>query len=223
MTEETTKKNRVRVAIIDDHPAVREGLAIRIDATPDLEVCGEASDEPEAVALIEKVRPDVAVVDIALKTGNGIDLIKQVKSRSNLVAMLVWSMYDESLYAQRALRAGALGYINKENATGEIVEAIRCVSQGKVYLSESMSQQVLSGFAKGREQVGKAPSDLLSDRELETFGLIGKGLTTQEIAKRMFLSPKTVETYRARIKQKLDLHDMAELTREAVQWVLEKG
>jgi DNA-binding NarL/FixJ family response regulator len=217
------KKKRARVLIVDDHPAVREALALRIGRQPDLEVCGEASDMSEALRLIAEARPDVAVVDLSLKTGSGIDLIKRIKDRDDTIRILVWSMHSESLYAERALRAGALGYVNKDQATGTIVEAIRRVLEYKVYLSEAMTERVLQRSVGGaREEVARSPLDALADRELEVFGLIGDGVKTAQIAERLHLSVKTIETYRDRIRQKLNLSDGAELVRCAVQWALEK-
>jgi DNA-binding NarL/FixJ family response regulator len=223
-TETTTAPRAARVLIVDDHPAVREGLGIRIARQADLEVCGEASDLAEALERVASIRPDVVVVDISLKSGNGIDLIKRIKAHDPSIRMLVWSMHPEALYAERALRAGALGYITKEQATDKIIEAIRRVLEDKVYLSEAMAEQVLNR-AVGRtgERAGGSPVECLSDRELEVFQLIGQGLDTQKIAENMQVSPKTVETYRARIKEKLSLNKANELIQRAVQWVMENG
>ena len=216
------KKKRARVLIVDDHPAVREALALRIGRQPDLEVCGEAADTIDALRLVAEILPDAAVVDISLKIGNGIDLIKRIKDRNDHVRILVWSMHSESLYAERALRAGALGYINKDQATDRIVEAIRRVLEGKVYLSEAMAERMLQRAVGGaREEVTRSPVDVLADRELEVFRLIGGGVKTAEIAERLHLSVKTVETYRDRIRQKLDLSDGTRLSHYATQWVLE--
>jgi DNA-binding NarL/FixJ family response regulator len=218
------KKKRARVLIVDDHPAVREALALRINRQPDLEVCGEAADTGDALHLVAEILPDAAVVDISLKTGNGIELIKRIKGRNERVRILVWSMHNESLYAERALRAGALGYINKDQATVRIVEAIRRVLEGKVYLSEAMAERMLQRAVGGaREEVTRSPVDVLADRELEVFRLIGGGVKTAEIAGRLHLSVKTVETYRDRIRQKLNLSDGTRLSHYATQWVLENG
>jgi DNA-binding NarL/FixJ family response regulator len=223
MSRNTTKK-RTRVLIVDDHPAVREALALRIGRQRDLEVCGEAADVGEALRLIAESEPDVAVVDISLKTGNGIDLIKRVKARNEHVHILVWSMHSEALFAERALRAGALGYLNKDQATDRIVEAIRWVLAGKVYLSQAMTERMLQrAVGGGREEVIRSPLDVLADRELEVFRLIGQGVKTVEIAERLHLSVKTVETYRDRIRRKLDLSGGTKLTHYATQWVLENG
>jgi DNA-binding NarL/FixJ family response regulator len=219
-----SKRSAAKVLIVDDHPAVREALVLRISRQPDLEVCGEAADMSEALRLVAHTLPDLAVIDISLKTGNGIDLIKRIKDRNDSVRMLVWSMHSESLYAERALRAGALGYINKDQATDKIVEAIRRVLEGKVYLSDAMAERMLRrSVGSGRKEVTRAPLDALADRELEVFRLIGQGVKTAEIAERLHLSVKTVETYRDRIRQKLDLSDGTELAHFATQWLLENG
>lgn len=215
-------KKRSRILIVDDHPAVREALAMRINRQPDLEVCGEAADMVEALRLVVKTRPNAAVIDISLKTGSGLDLIKRIKDRSDDVHILVWSMHSESLYARRALQAGALGYINKDQATDKIVEAIRRVLTGKVWLSEAMAENLLQRAVGTRqENVIHSPADALSDRELEVFRLIGDGVKTADIAQRLHLSVKTVETYRDRIRLKLDLTNGTELSHYATEWVLE--
>jgi DNA-binding NarL/FixJ family response regulator len=217
-------KERARVLIVDDHPAVREALALRIERQPDLEVCGEAADTGEALRLVAETQPDVAVVDISLKTGNGIDLIKRIKDRNDHVRILVWSMHSESLYAERALRNGALGYISKDQATDRIVEAIGQVLAGKVWLSETMAERLLHrAVGTRRLEATRSPLDALADRELEVFRLIGQGVKTAAIAERLHLSVKTVETYRDRIRQKLDLSDGTRLAHYATQWVLENG
>ncbi len=212
-----------QIIVVDDHPSTRDGLITRVAMEPDLEVVGEASEVDEAIRLIEKLQPDLAVIDISLKTSSGIDLVKTVKERYPRVKMLVWSMYEESLYAERALRAGAMGYISKQHVTDKIIEAIRTILRGELFLSKELSAKMLHRVIAGKELVATSPVDGLSDRELETFRLIGQGMSTREIAKAMSLSPKTIETYRARIKEKLELNDMASLTREATQWVLENG
>src|SRR5690349_4022356 len=155
----TQPGKRARVLIVDDHPPVREALALRIGRQPDLEVCGEAADMAEALGLLADTRPDVAVVDITLKSGDGIDLIKRIRDRDDHVRVVVWSMHAESLYAERALRAGALGYVNKDQATDTIVEAIRRVRDGKVWLSEAMAERMLQRAVGGREGVSRSPLD----------------------------------------------------------------
>ena len=204
--------NRARVLIVDDHPAVREALALRIAPQPGLEVCGEAADTVEALRLVADIRPDVAVVDLSLKSGDGLDLIKRIRDRNDAVRILVWSMHSESLYAERALRAGALGYINKDQATTRIVEAIRRVLAGKVWLSEVMAEKMLQRtVGASRDEITRSPLDALADRELDVFLLIGQGVKTADIAARLHLSVKTVETYRDRIRQKLHLSNGTQL------------
>jgi two-component system CheB/CheR fusion protein len=211
-----------RILIVDDHPAIREALSIRIAQADGLEVCGEADDVAEALRVVDATRPDVVIIDVALQTGDGIDLIKRIKKRSGSVRALVWSMYDESIYAERALRAGASGYITKEHATDRIVHAIREVLAGKIYLSPAMSDKLLHravGF--DAQTVDRPAIETLSDRELEVFRLIGHGAGTTDIASQLHLSVHTVWTYRDRIRDKLELASGAELVRHATRWVLE--
>jgi DNA-binding NarL/FixJ family response regulator len=215
--------NPARILIVDDHPIVRRGLAQLIGDEPDLEVCGEAGDVPEALRLVNETQPDLVLIDISLRDGNGIELIKQLKSRDEGLRMLVSSMHDESLFAERCLRAGAKGYISKEEAAEKVVGAIRTVLQGKIYLSAYLADNLLHRMIGGEDSLEHSPIDSLSDRELEVFGLIGQGLTTRKIAEKLHLSPKTVETYRENIKSKLNLKNAAELNRHAVQWALENG
>jgi DNA-binding NarL/FixJ family response regulator len=214
------KLGAVRVLIVDDHPVVREGLAMHLATLPDLEVCGEAEDVPGALALLESTRPDLAIIDISLKNGNGLELIRRIKDRHDTVRILVWSMYSEDLYAERALRAGAQGYLNKGQATHHVLDAVHAILQGKVYVSGDLANQMLQRMI-GQKLETYSPIDSLSDRELEVFQLIGEGMTTELIAEKMHVSPKTVETFRARIKEKLGLSNMTELIQRAAQWVME--
>ena len=208
-----------RVLIVDDHPAVREALALRIGREPGLEVCGEADDVAEALRLAAEARPAVAVVDLSLKTSDGLELIKRIRDRDRAIRIVVWSMHPESLYAERALRAGALAYVSKDEATDTIIEAIGRVLRGEVWLSEAMAQRLLlRSFGR---QAPRSPLDALADRELEVFRRIGRGTRTAEIARQMHLSVSTVETYRNRIRQKLGLADGTALARYAIRWVLE--
>jgi DNA-binding NarL/FixJ family response regulator len=219
-----TERPAFKILIVDDHPAIREALAIRISTQPDLEVCGEAGDIAEALHLADTTTPDLAVIDIGLKTGNGIDLIKRLRERNEKVRTIVWSMYSEDLYAERALRAGAMGYIHKEQATTEILDAIRQVLGGNLSLSTAVTEKLLKRYVSQADPDFNRPAfDTLADRELDVFRLIGQGLKTREIAVQLHLSVKTVETYRDRIRKKLDLIDGAELARCAVQWTLESG
>jgi len=219
-TETNAPTAVARVLIVDDHPAVREGLAIRIAQHPHLEVCGEAADVGEALQIVAEARPDVAVIDISLKTGDGIDLIRRIKSRNQSIKMLVWSMFSDSQYAERAIRAGAMGYINKGQATAKIIEAIDRVLAGKIYLSEEVADRVLS-CAAGRLADSEPFSEMtaLSNRELEVFQLIGRGFDTHQIGERLHVSMKTVETYRGRIKEKLKLTSGSDLLWHAMQWI----
>jgi DNA-binding NarL/FixJ family response regulator len=217
-------KKRARVLVVDDHPAVRQALRMLIGQEADLELCGEAADLSDALRLVGDKQPDVAVIDISLKTGCGIDLIKRIKDRNNAVRMLVWSTHSESLYAERALRAGALGYVNKDQATDKIVEGIRHVLEGKVYLSDAMVETMLRrAVGDARKESMRSPLDALANRELEVFRLIGQGVKTAAIAERLHLSVKTIETYRDRIREKLDLSDATELAHYATQWMLQNG
>jgi len=211
-----------RIIIVDDHPVMRKGLSQVINDQTDMEVIGEASNIPEALEKIQELKPDLVIVDISLGDGNGIELIKQIRSRGEEPRMLVSSMHDESLFAERAIRAGAQGYVNKHEDTGRLIQALRDVRAGRIALSEKMTDRLLNRVA-GRHDDGGSPLDRLTDRELEVFRLIGEALTTREIAARLELSRKTVETYRENIKAKLNLSNAAELTRHAVQWVLEEG
>jgi DNA-binding NarL/FixJ family response regulator len=208
-----------KVVIVDDHPIVRRGLAELIAAEPDLEVCGEASDLADALQVIENAGPDAAIIDISLTSGHGLELIEQVKAKHLPVKMLVSSMHDEMLFAERSLRAGAMGYIPKQESTEKLLEALRQVLRGEIYLTPRMSNRILKQYAV-KPQDGN-PIEGLSNRELQVFELIGQGHTTQQIARKLKLSPKTVETHRENIKGKLNLKNSAELNRSAVQWVLE--
>ena len=225
MTPYETEKVRTpaRVLIVDDHPATREGLAFRIASQKDLQVAGQTSDVEDTLQLVAETKPDVAVIDICLKTGDGIDLIKRIKARGDPVRMLAWSMHDESLYAERALRAGALGYIDKSQSTETVIDAIRCVLDGKLYLSGKVAQHLLRHSFDGNPRLDQSPVSTLSDRELEVFRSIGQGFNTQEVARRMNVTAKTVDTYRSRIKDKLNLNSGTELMRSAVHWVLQSG
>ena len=209
-----------KVLIVDDHPVVREGLALHLSAQPDLEVCGEAEDLPGALALMASAQPDVAIIDISLKNSSGIELIRRIKNRRDDVRILVWSMYPENLYAERALRAGAQGYMNKGQATRHVLDAIRAILKGQVYVSGELANHLLQRVVGRKPEDGPA-TDSLSDRELETFQLMGEGLTTEAIAERMHVSPKTVETFRARIKDKLGISSLPELIQRAARWVVE--
>ena len=207
-----------RIVIIDDHPIIRQGLARLIDQEEDLAVVGGAEDAPEALALIEAVRPDLALVDLSLKNSSGIELIKTIKTRYPDLLTLVISLYDESVYAERVLRAGARGFIMKAEATEKVMIAIRQVLEGGVFVSDTMRNRLLSSMARGGGKGDHTPTELLSDRELEVFQAIGNGRSTREIASLLNLSIKTIETYKSYLKQKLGLKNSTELMQFAVEW-----
>ena len=210
---------RTKVFLVDDHPLVREWLTQLIHRENDLEVCGEAEDVPDAVARIEQTRPDIVIADISLKKTHGLELVKDLQSRLPSLPVLILSMHDESLYAERVLRAGAKGYITKQEATKKILFAIRQVLSGQIYVSEAMATRMLHKLVLGRQQEHSSPIERLTDRELEVFQLIGKGEGTRRIAEELHLGIKTVESYRARIKEKLKLTDGTQLLQQAIQWV----
>lgn len=213
---------RCRVVIVDDHPVVRAGLAALIDAESDLTVCGQAQDAREALRVVDAARPDMVLVDLSLGGTSGLELIKHLVGRP--VRVLVVSMHDDTTWTERALAAGALGYVHKSEATRDIVQAIRRVMTGRPYVSDSISERMLQRMVGAGPGGAKGSSvDALSDRELEIFERIGRGMTTQEIGEALALSPKTVQTYRQRIKEKLGLETAAELSSEATRWVVARA
>ena len=221
MSRNHTESGQMRtVLIVDDHPIVLEGIAAVINREHDLKVCGRATGLAEAMRLHREQQPDVVVADVSLADGNGLDLVKELTSLDPDVKVLVQSMHEESLYAERSLRAGARGYINKEEASTQLVNALRLVLRGRVYLSNSMTDRLLNHSVR-RVHGDRSPMESLSDRELEVFEQIGRGKTTRRIAQNLYLSPKTIETYRENIKAKLNLRNATELTQHAVQWMLE--
>jgi DNA-binding NarL/FixJ family response regulator len=208
---------KTRVFIVDDHPLVREWLTTLIGQQTDLIVCGEASTGAEAMQSVAASKPEVVIVDIMLKDSSGIELIKDLKRTSPGLVVLVLSMHEESHYAERALRAGAKGYIMKREATKKIIEAIRRVSEGKFYLSDALEQAITTQFVEGKTLTTRSPVEQLSDRELAVFELLGRGLGTRQIAETLRVSVKTVQAYCARIKDKLNLSSATGLMREAVR------
>lgn len=212
----------IKILIVDDHPLVRQGLELLINQRPGWAVCGHAGSTAEALQQLVADKPDLVLVDVSLQDGSGLELIKEVKARSPEIRMLVLSNHDESVYAERALRAGASGYVNKLEAGDKLLHCIEEVLKGKIALSRQMTERMVARAVGGHGQGEIAqPIESLSDRELEVFELIGRGLTTRQIASKLFLSPKTVETYRESIKTKLDLSNSTQLVRTAVRWVLE--
>ena len=211
-----------RVVVVDDHPIVRRGLIELINDNDDLEVCGEAADVGSALEVLTELKPDLALIDLSLGDGHGLELIKSIRAAELTCKMLVVSMMDEALYADRVLRAGASGYLRKEQATDNIITAIRQILDNKIYLSPSATARVLNQVATA-DAPAKSPVETLSDRELEVFELLGEGVTSREIAARLHLSVKTVETYREKIKAKLNLKNGSELTRHAIHWAMRRG
>ena len=208
-----------RVLIVDDHALVRDGLRLMFDQEPDLELCGEAADETEAVQVFRRAHPDVVIVDIGLKNGSGIEAIKRIKAHDLGARIIVASMHDERVYGERALQAGAMGFVSKQAPGGMLLTAIRQVMEGELFFSEQLTQRILRRAAGTSSPQSNSPVDQLADRELEAFGLIGQGLTTRQIASRMHISPKTVDRYRENIKRKLKLSTSNELIHHATLWV----
>jgi DNA-binding NarL/FixJ family response regulator len=208
-----------RIVIVDDHPLFRKGLEQLIHSDGSFAVCGEASNASEAMGVIRKLDPDLAIVDLSLPGANGIELIKNVRAEFPNLPILVLSMHDESLYALRALRAGAEGYVMKHEAMANVIQAIHEVFSGRPYLSPAMAAQVITKFAHRQSEGETDAVERLSDRELEILELIGKGNEVSQIAKALHLSPKTIETHRAHIKEKLNLANARQVARFAVQWV----
>jgi DNA-binding NarL/FixJ family response regulator len=217
----TNAPSATRILIVEDHPLMREGLIALLSQQRDFVVCGEASGLAEARRLVATATPDVAIIDLKLSDGSGIELIKELKASSPDVRLLTLSMQDESLYAERALRAGASGFVNKCEASCTIIQAVRTILAGKLYLSPILTELVMQrAFVSGAD-VSRPPIDQLTDREMQVFELIGQGLSSRQIADKLEISPKTVETYRGQMKEKLQLATGTELTRYAVKWVLE--
>ncbi len=215
-----TRETKSKIFLVDDHPIVRQGLALMINREPDLSVCGEADNAPSAMQKIANEPPDLVVLDISLEGPDGLELLKTIRRTDPVLPVLVLSMHDESSYAERALRAGANGYIMKQEATEKVLVAIRRILQGKVYLSERLTDDMLEQFAHGSGASKNDPLVALSDRELEVFRLIGTGRGTREIADELHVSVKTVESYQAHIKEKLSLRNARELVQQAVKFSL---
>ena len=208
-----------RILIVDDHPIVREGFSALLDGAPDLEVTGQAKDFDEAVAALDEADPDLAIVDISLPGKTGLELIGKLKEKKPDIRILVVSMHPESVFAERALKAGAQGYIMKGEATEHLLDGVRRVLEGGIFVTERATQSIIEQLARGSQDAGTSPVKALSKREFEVFHLIGEGKRTAEIAEELYLSPKTVETHRANMIAKLGLTDGAELNYRAIQWV----
>jgi len=207
-----------RVLIVDDHPLIRERLADILNRESDLGVCGEAEDRRGAIEAIRKLAPDLVIVDLTLKDSDGLELIKDIRVGWPKLAVLVVSMHDESLYAERVIRAGARGYITKQEATRNILVAVRRVLAGRIYLNEKAASHLLTRLTGVTKPGFAGPAELLADRELQVFELTGYGLNTHQIAERLHIGFKTVETYRARIREKLNIKDANELLQRAISW-----
>lgn len=221
-------RNTFKILIVDDHPLIRVGMTALLSRQRDMEVCGEATDADEAIAQVARLQPDLMILDMSLQSGTGLDVIKQVRQapgsgRGARTKILVHSMYEESVYAERVLQAGANGYVNKGESPDVLLTAIRRILSGKVYLSPQMTDRILERSIGQRPQAGEDPIQRLTDRELEIFRMIGEAHATREIAEQLFLSVNTVETHRSNIKKKLGISNAPELNQRAVQWVLENG
>lgn len=209
---------RTQIFIVDDHPAIREALASSINSKIDMRVIGESATGEKALRQLERLAPQVVVVDISLEDVHGLDLVEEIRSRFPEIRVLVYSMYEESVYAERAIRAGASGYVMKGEPTESVVSAIQSVSEGDVYLSQEMSSRILSKVIRQQDYAVNSPTDQLTDREMTVFQKLGKGESVREIAEELDLSRKTVETYRRRAKEKLGFESVDELLQYAVQW-----
>jgi DNA-binding NarL/FixJ family response regulator len=214
-------KSKVRVFLVDDHPIVRRGFQLLLSLEPDLMVCGEADSGPVALEKILALKPDVAIVDLSLKSSSGLDLIKQIRAQRSRTKILVFTMRGEIIYAERALRAGANGYITKDEGTEKAIEAIRLLMQGKTCFSQAVSESMM-GRLTGKSLLAGAAFESLSDRELEVLELIGNGRGSREIAQRLHVSIKTIESHREHLKTKLGLKSASELVNYAYNWVFER-
>ncbi|MBO6576205.1 MAG: response regulator transcription factor [Rhodothermales bacterium] len=212
-----------RILIVDDHPLMRKGLAMSLEAEGDLRVVAQCADAQAALDALGEQEVDLCVVDVSLPGMSGLELIKHIQAAKPGLPILVASRHDEALYAERAIRAGARGYVMKLEAADVIVKAVRRVLRGGIYVSEEINDRLLMGMAQGHDPLAKSPLEVLSDRELEVFEMTGKGHATRDIAEKLHLSVKTVESYRARIKNKLNLRNAAEFMQHAVNWVEGEG
>jgi DNA-binding NarL/FixJ family response regulator len=218
-SETKTVKKRHRIFLVDDHPITRDGVSTLINQQPHLIVCGEADNASEALERIPQARADMAIVDVTLRTTSGIELMKSLKSQHPQLPVLIMSMHEESMYAERSLRAGAKGYIMKQEANSKILEAINTILRGELYLSAAIKEKMLHVLVKSSVNEVKFSLDNLSDRELEVYRLVGNGFGTREIAAKLCLSSKTIDSYRENLKVKLRLNKGSELVQHAIQWV----
>lgn len=215
------RNKKTKIFVVDDHPLMRDGMALLISSEVDLQICGSAASMQEALKQIPTAEPDLLIIDLSLKDGLGLDLIKSVKERHQTIRMLVVSAYDENLYAERALRNGASGYVNKQECEATLLQAIRTVLAGRRYVSEQILQRLVNLAIGGSDSETGDPVERLSDRELEIFRLIGQGVTPAKIAKQLHISPHTVDSHREKIRHKLDLENGRALMQRAMRWVLD--
>lgn len=218
MSQLSLQPSNTRVVVIDDHPAMREALAAMVEASPDLTLCGLTGTAEQTFPMMARERPDVAVVDITLPDAHGLDLVQNLLSIYPDLRMVVYTVCDERIYAESALRVGALGYVMKIESSQVLQEAIRCVARGDIYLSRAMSSMILSRSAGKPRQGSSTPTDLLTDRETAVLQLLGQGCSVDDISKRLHICRKTVETHRRHVKEKLDLSTVSELLVFAVRW-----
>jgi DNA-binding NarL/FixJ family response regulator len=223
MPQKIASQKTVKVVLVEDHLMFREWLGQMLAREPGFAVCGEADNIQQGLKVIQQTSPDIAIVDITLRGSSGLELIKDMKAHELHVPVLVLSMHDETLYAERVLRAGAKGYISKSEASSTLTDAIRQVLAGKIYLGDKMTALMLERITNPKAMGAPSRMSLLADRELEVFQLIGKGYNGREIAQQLHLGETTIDTYRARIKEKLQLRNAAELYSRAAQWVQENG
>jgi DNA-binding NarL/FixJ family response regulator len=217
--KKAVEKSEIRIFLVDDHPIVRQGMRMILSQEPDMRVCGEAESVSEALKKIPEAQPQVAIVDLALKQSSGLELIKDMQIRHPEILVLVLSMRDETLYAERVLHAGARGYVLKQEGGSIVVEGIRKILQGQIFLSEKMASKMLQKMVNPKADPLKPSVENLTDRELAVFELIGAGLPTREIAEKLHLSVKTIDSHREHIKEKLQIDNASELLKHAVQWV----
>ena len=218
-----SRSGRIRVVVVDDHPAIREAIADTVRAEAGMELCGVAGSALAAFDLVRTAEPDVAVIDISLGDAHGLDLVQNLRAQFPFLQVIVFSMYDEEVYAERAIRAGARGYVMKSEPTQSVAEAIRAAAQGEIYLNRRAASRILSKVAGGAAVAGEPGLEDLTDREMAVFQMLGQGRPAEEIAERLNLSRKTVETYRRRAKEKLGLESVTELLQFAIRWTYAQG
>ena len=223
MQERQKLSDKIQIFLVEDHPIFRKGLAEILNSQKHFEVCGEAEDALEALTAIKEKRPDFVILDVSLKNSSGIELIKDIKLRYSDIPILTLSMHDEAIYAERALRAGARGYLMKQEAPETVVKAVSHILGGNIYVSDKIATRMFNKLIEGQSNIENSPVDILTDRELEVFQLIGRGLGTRQIAQKLHVSVKTIENHRAHIKEKLNLSSAIELVQHATLWIQEEG